>query len=239
MLVSNYGRQADISSNAAPTKLYEVDANGYLEDVAPALGLAQTTGGRALISAPIRSSNRMDIFANNENGCNWFYRNTGSGYVEEAVALGIADCNNNGRGTTVIDGDMDGKLDIAYGNWNGQHKLFIQEDTNFVDSAPAEMSLPSRIRTVIAADFDNDGEEELFYNNIPGANRLFIRSGDTWVQTNIGDAMESAMHGTGAAVGDFDGDGMLELLISHGESASETQVHKQSHRPLLDCQGCC
>lgn len=33
------------------------------------------------------------------------------------------------------------------------------------------------------------------------------------------------MHGTGAAVGDFDGDGMLELLISHGESASETLTY--------------
>lgn len=221
VIVSNYGMPGD----TAPMKLYELNSDGDLTDVAPALGIARTTGGRALISAPIRSSNRMDIFANNENGCNWFYRNTGDGYVEEAGALGIADCNNNGRGTATVDGDKDGLLDIVYGNWNGQHKLYIQEPSNFVDQATAGMAEPSRIRTVIAADFDNDGEEELFYNNIPGANRLFRRSGTTWEQTNIGDAIESSMHGTGAAVGDFDGDGMLELLISHGESASETLTY--------------
>jgi hypothetical protein len=221
VIVSNYGRPGD----TAPMKLYELDSDGDLVDVAPALGLDHTTGGRALISAPIRSSHRMDIFANNENGCNWFYRNTGDGYVEEAASLGIADCYENGRGTATVDGDMDGELDIVYGNWNGEHRLYTQEATNFVDQAPAPMAEPSRIRTVIAADFDNDGEEELFYNNIPGSNRLFLRSGTSWVQTNIGDAVESSMHGTGAAVGDFDGDGMLELLISHGESASETLTY--------------
>ena len=100
----------------------------------------------------------MDIFANNENGCNFFWRNTGTGFVEEAVPLGIADCTNTGRGTTVMDADADGTLDIVYGNWNGNHRLYIQEESGFVDRAPAEMQTPSPIRTVIAADFDNDGE---------------------------------------------------------------------------------
>merc|ERR1719230_683057 len=113
-------------------KLYEISADtNALVDVAPELGLDRTTGGRALVSAPIRSSHRMDIFANNEGGCNFFWRNTGSGYVEEAVALGIADCTNTGRGTTVMDADDDGTLDIVYGNWNGNHRLYIQEESGF------------------------------------------------------------------------------------------------------------
>eukprot|EP01052_Picozoa_sp_SAG31_P038998 SAG31_NODE_5318_length_2613_cov_1.905330_3_plen_148_part_00 len=64
---------------------------------------------------------------------------------------------------------------------------------------------------------------ELFYNNIPGANRLFVKDPATgdWVARNIGDAQEPSGHGTGGAVGDFDGDGILELLVAHGESASE------------------
>jgi hypothetical protein len=42
-----------------------------------------------------------------------------------------------------------------------------------------------------------------------------------WVPVNIGDAIEVGGYGTGGAVGDFDGDGCLELLISHGESADQ------------------
>ena len=38
---------------------------------------------------------------------------------------------------------------------------------------------------------------------------------------DVGDAIEVNGHGTGGAVADMDGDGQVELLLSHGESASE------------------
>ena len=38
---------------------------------------------------------------------------------------------------------------------------------------------------------------------------------------DVGDAIEINGHGTGGAVADMDGDGQVELLLSHGESASE------------------
>jgi hypothetical protein len=72
---------------------------------------------------------------------------------------------------------------------------------------------------VIAADFDNDGNQEIFFNNIGQPNRLFGFRGGEWVMLSIGDAVEPGGMGTGAAVADLDGDGRLELLIAHGESA--------------------
>merc|ERR1712232_226313 len=93
----------------------------------------------------------------------------------------------------------------------------------FIDKAPVNMSVPSPVRTVIVADFDNDGYEEIFWNNIPGANRLFrkLPTDDGWTQVQIGDALEQNGYGTGAAIGDFDEDGQLELIVAHGESASQ------------------
>ena len=76
-------------------------------------------------------------------------------------------------------------------------------------------------RTVIAADFDNDGIEEIFFNNIGQPNRLFAWSHGRWTEVEIGDAEEPHGLGTGAAVADIDGDGRLELLISHGELAPQ------------------
>jgi len=139
------------------------------------------------------------------------------------------DSFQTGRGTAILDANGDGLLDIVYGNWNGPHRLYIQERDSethcpkFVDKAPAAMASPTRIRTVIVADFDNDGYEEIFWNNIPGNNKLFrkLATDADWTQVNIGDALEPNGYGTGAAVGDFDGDGRLELVIAHGESASQ------------------
>jgi len=83
------------------------------------------------------------------------------------------------------------------------------------------MAEPSRIRTVITADFDNDGFVEIFFNNIGEPNRLFRRTEQGWQPAPIGDALEPTGLGTGAAVADLDGDGRLELLIAHGESGAQ------------------
>jgi hypothetical protein len=209
-IVANYG---------GPMRLYEVDADGYVRDVAAAARVALTTGGRGLVSLPLVSG-RMDIFAGNENGPNFLFRNNADGsFTEVAGQLGIDDPFENVRGIAPLDANGDGLFDLAYGNWEGPHRLFVQSsDGLWDDTAPAVMAQPSRVRTVIAADFNNDGYEELFFNNIGEPNRLFAQKDGTWSQVDIGDALEVNGLGTGAAIGDFDGDGRLELLISHGES---------------------
>eukprot|EP01043_Picozoa_sp_COSAG02_P028917 COSAG02_NODE_1776_length_10963_cov_3.430136_3_plen_553_part_00 len=226
MFAANYGRP---SRGSMPMKLYEMGADGALGDVAPGLGMDRTTGGRALIAGAFVSpdGHSMDLFANNENGCNFLYRNEGGDgetFTEVAQQAGLADCSQTGRGTVPMDANGDGVLDIVWGNWMGNHRMMVNDNDgtgHYTNVAPPEMAASSRIRTVIAADWDNDGQEELFWNNIPGENRLFTRQEGEWVPINIGDALEPTGHGTGAAYGDFNGDGCLELLISHGESANE------------------
>ena len=110
---------------------------------------------------------------------NYMFVNLGDGtFRDDAAAVGLRDESNTGRGTALFDANGDGLIDIVYGNWNAQHRLFLQQrdeagGVSFTDAAPADMAEPSRVRTVIVADFDNDGYEEIFYNNIPGENCLF------------------------------------------------------------------
>ena len=53
------------------------------------------------------------------------------------------------------------------------------------------------------------------------AQPLFTRDGKKWESVDIGSAAEQFGRGTGAAAYDADGDGILELLISHGENRAE------------------
>ena len=52
--------------------------------------------------------------------------------------------------------------------------------------ASREFRVPSRIRTIISADFDNDGYDEIFMNNIGEPNKLFkILDDGKIIQINI------------------------------------------------------
>jgi hypothetical protein len=211
--VANYG---------GPMRLYELSDAGLLHDAAPQARLNLVTGGRGLVALPL-VSDRMDVYAVNEQGPNFLFRNQGDGTFEEmAQAYGLDDPDEHGRGVAAFDADGDGRFDLVWGNWEGPHRLCVRaERGHFQHVASPELTMPSRVRTVIAADFDNDGYEEIFFNNIAQPNRLFGQRNGVWVPLDIGAAQEPDGLGTGAAVGDFDGDGRLELLIAHGEMAPQ------------------
>ncbi len=209
--VANYG---------GPTRFYEIEDN-EVEDLAPMLEIDQITGGRAVISGHIVSDN-MDIFAANERGPNFLYKNNNGNFNDIAIEKNVQDTFQNGRGTALTDFLYRGELDIITSNWKGYHRIFVKQKESFLDMSSLDFRSPSRIRTVISADFDNDGYDEIFLNNIGQPNKLFrILDEGNLEEIKLDEALEAQGLGTGAAVADIDGDGILELLISHGESGAQ------------------
>lgn len=209
-----------IANYGGPTRFYELDDDGHLVDVAQDAGVAYTAGGRSLLAAPL-ISNFMDIYAGNENGPNYLFRNRGDGTFDEIGQLiGLDDPFQHARGMAVLDGG--GRFDLVIGNWEGFHRLYRNHPKGrWLEITPLLMAEPSRVRTVIAADFDNDGYEEIFFHNMGQANRLFSQVNGSWQAVSPGDALEPGGYGTGAVVGDFDEDGWLELMLTHGEANAQ------------------
>nr|XP_057921489.1 cartilage acidic protein 1a [Doryrhamphus excisus]XP_057921490.1 cartilage acidic protein 1a [Doryrhamphus excisus] len=233
--VANYA-----SGNIGPHALLEMDeaasdvANGViaLSDVAATAGVNKLTGGRGVVVGPILSDTKSDVFCDNERGPNFLFKNNGDGtFADVAKQAGVEDRHQHGRGVALADFNGDGKTDIVYGNWNGPHRLYLQgSDSKFRNIATTGFASPSPIRTVIAVDFDNDRELEVFFNNIAyrgnAPNKLFRVSRrantDPLIQElDAGDAIEPQGRGTGGTVTDVDGDGQLDLLLAHGESAAQ------------------
>ena len=181
----------------------------------------KTTGGRAVVAGHILSNN-TDIFAANERGVNFLYKNVNGTFYDVASEYNILDPYENGRGTALSDVLYRGQLDIISGNWDGEHRIFIKKENSFKDIADNNFKKPSKIRTVITADFDNDGYDEIFLNNIGEPNKLFkIRENGKLEEIDITSNSEANGLGTGAAVADIDRDGILELLIAHGETGNQ------------------
>ena len=209
--VANYG---------GPTRFYELN-NDLIREIAPDLKIDKITGGRAVVAGHILG-NKMDIFAANERGPNFLYFNDKDQFYNVSTEYNTDDVLQNGRGTTLSDFLYRGSLDIINGNWEGFHRIFVNNETTFNDMASKDFRVPSRIRTIISADFDNDGYDEIFMNNIGEPNKLFkILENGKISQIKISNALEKNGLGTGAAVADIDNDGILELLISHGETGPQ------------------
>ncbi len=209
--VANYG---------GPTRFYE-KLKGRIKDRAAEFGLDKITGGRAVVAGHILSNN-IDIFAANERGVNFLYKNVDGVFYDMASGYNVLDPYENGRGTALSDILYRGQLDIVSGNWDGEHRIFIKKENSFKDIADSNFKRPSKIRTVISADFDNDGYDEIFLNNIGEANKLFkIKENGKLIEIDITSNSEANGLGTGAAVADIDKDGILELLIAHGETGNQ------------------
>ncbi len=209
--VSNYG---------GPSRLYKVLKNKII-DLAPELNMDKITGGRAVVAGHILS-NKVDIFASNERGPNFLYKNLKGNFINVAKQYGTEDKYQNGRGAALSDILYRGNLDIISGNWKGYHRIYILRKKKFIDLAEPIFNRPTKLRTLISADFDNDGYDEIFMNNIGESNKLFkIKDNGILEQIKLDKAKLPNGYGTGAAVSDIDNDGILELLIASGENLKQ------------------
>ena len=237
------------------------DINGILavSDAANSSGIARATGGRSLLVGPILNNyGSSDIYFGNEGnswlgntGENFLFANQRDGmFVDVADEKGVADYNENARGMAFGDFNEDGMIDIVVGNWRGYNKIYqqtiepINQTRSFNDIAPPSFKEPLNVRNVMVADFDNDGRMEIFFNNIcdkwgqPQPNKLFRVNNKnkrfSISGIDIGDAREAYGCGTGASYADVDGDGRLDVLISHGESKQQPlsvyNAYKNSRR---------
>ena len=249
-MISTYSHQG--TGQFALIEMKDYDHNNdintghiVLHNVAHDAGLDKVTGGRAAVVGPIlNNKGKLDIFFNNEgnnflgnSGKNFLFMNLGNGtFIDVAMQYGLADEEEAGRGTLLCDVNGDGHLDIAYGNYEGPHRLYLQNiiegKRSFENAATPEFYKKSSIRSMVGGDFDNDGDIEIYFNNIvdynkPQPNKLiritsYGQGKIPGISTlNPGDAEESDGYGTGCAYADINGDGLLELLVSHGEDVAQ------------------
>ena len=183
----------------------------------------------------------MDLFVTNDKVDNFFFRNKGGGKFEErAFELGVALTENasmvSGMGVDFRDIDNDGAPDISFVALDGESFPLYK---NMGKSGFREITRSSNL-TVLSApmagysptifDFDNDGWKDLFVTRghvqsllesvrtaVEQHNTVFRNLGNDKFAALTAEAGLTAQRPSrhrGSAIGDLNGDGRLDVVVS-------------------------
>ncbi|MGD0579872.1 MAG: FG-GAP-like repeat-containing protein [Bryobacteraceae bacterium] len=222
---------------ALPNSLYHNEGNGIFRDVSRESGIAAHPGkGMGVAFGDYDGDGRLDVFVANDTEPNFLFHNEGNGRFREcALEAGVA-FNEQGRavssmGVEFRDFHNDGREDLFVTALTNERFLFFRNigQGSFVDvSAPsriAEASLPLSGWSLGGVDLNNDGFKDVFTANgnvVDNAelvsdrksrqeNSAFLNRGDGTFSAQF---FEGAAFHRGAAFGDFDRDGRMDIVVT-------------------------
>ena len=199
-----------------------------IEEVAAAIGLDKTSGGRGTAVFDSNGDGTLDVvIAGAHAGCS-LYRNNGDGtFTDISTGSGLDRCVYT-FSVTVGDYDNNGLPDLfisGLGFFNSPGKLMRNNgDGTFTDvTEEAGLRIWGPAFTSTWIDYDGDGYLDLFVvNNLGGLfdrktpNRLFHNNGDgTFTEVTTEAGLTTMWPSLGATWGDFRNCGLPDLFISN------------------------
>lgn len=223
--------------------LYRNRGDGTFEGVTSRAGVDRTDPGYGMtaVAADLDRDGWVDLYLACDGTPSLLFRNLGDGtFQEEGLERGVALSEDAfeqaGMGVGIGDYDLDGDLDLFKTHFSDDTNVLYRNDgTGVFDDETVEAGLGVETRFVgwgaAIADLDNDGMPDLTY--VTGSvypeveaklphypyktpNVVFRNLGDGRFEELIDEAgpgLASAHSSRGAAFGDYDNDGDLDVLV--------------------------
>ena len=231
-----------------PCRLFHNNGDGTFSDVSKESGIALSRAKAwGVVAADLNNDGRMDLFVTNDTVPNFLFANRGEGKFEEIgmmAGVGVSSFGKprSGMGVDAADYDQDGWPDLFEANVDQEMYSLYHNDRNeaFTDvSNPNGIGIATRLMSgwgLKFLDYDNDGDLDLLLCNghpddtvekrIEGVKfrepmLLFRNTGKGFenVSQQSGEVFSLPLAARGLALGDFDNDGAVDLLISQNNGS--------------------
>jgi hypothetical protein len=231
-----------------PSWLFHNNGDGTFTDVSQESGIASRLGKAwGVVATDINNDGNMDLFVSNDTVANFLFVNRGKGRFEEVglqadVAYSAEGRPRSGMGVDSADFNDDGWMDLFVANIDEEIFSLYQnnKDLTFDDLAmPLGIGLATRWMSgwgLKFFDYDNDGNLDLILaNGFPDdlvdelsslvkyqePLLLFQNTGHGFknVSEQGGPAFARSYSARGLAIGDFNNDGAVDVLIGINNGA--------------------
>ncbi|MFO7906316.1 MAG: CRTAC1 family protein [Planctomycetota bacterium] len=250
--------------------LYRNDGNGTFTDVSDSSGIANVAGtSMGMICFDYEQDGDTDIFVGNDAMPNYLFQNDGTGrFTEVGLLAGLA-CNNQGvaNGSMGIDsGDYnnDGLLDLFMTDYTGEFPVLYRNLGNGLFDDATNSTGAGRTAFTHTnwgtglVDFDNDSHQDIFMacghflENVReidnraayrAPNLLLHNQGNGRfldVSDQAGPGMAVVECSKGAAFGDLDNDGDIDVVVLNTETVPtvlRNDTHTDHHWLQIELRG--
>jgi enediyne biosynthesis protein E4 len=226
-----------------PSWLFHNNGDGTFTDVSRESGIAKWMGKAwGVVAADINNDGLMDLFVGSDTAPNALFVNQGKGkFVDNGLLAEVAynpfGVARSGMGVDAADYNQDGWPDLFVANVDHEvYSLYRNNKNGTFDDVSIETSIGTTTRLMSGwglkfFDYNNDGDLDLVLaNGHPDTTiqahhpelryaeplLLFDGSGGAWknVSAMAGSAFARPIAGRGLALGDFNNDGAVDVLVS-------------------------
>lgn len=230
-----------------PSWLFHNNGDGTFTDVSKESGIVGHPGKAwGVVAADINNDGRMDLFVANDTVANFLFINRGGRFEETGLSADIAYSADgrarSGMGVDAADFNEDGWIDLFVANIDQEiFSLYQNNHDQTFDDVAMQVGIGMATRWMSGwglkfFDYDNDGNMDLilangFPDDLVGEYShevtykepllLFQKHGAIYknVSPQSGPIFSQSFPARGLAIGDFNNDGAVDVLISNNDGA--------------------